>query len=181
MKKWAWVAGAAGLMALAAPATAAPVIGDAVTCTANGLTCSKSSTVIGTGVEFTGNISGIPLLSFDFADGLLTMSNAVGKSFAAIGSTSFGFADTNHPFGNVMLVSSTGYTGLSEANFTVAGGVLTFASPAFSAAHGATLTLRVGPVGAVPEPAAWTLMILGSGMVGFALRRRHPTQASATA
>lgn len=37
-----------------------------------------------------------------------------------------------------------------------------------------SLKLAAGPlVASVPEPATWTMMILGFGAVGFALRRRH--------
>jgi len=33
--------------------------------------------------------------------------------------------------------------------------------------------VNVSPVGAVPEPATWAMMLLGFGAVGFAMRRRQ--------
>ena len=40
--------------------------------------------------------------------------------------------------------------------------------------YSSALTLAVPPAG-VPEPATWAMMIVGMGMVGLALRRRHTT------
>ena len=42
-------------------------------------------------------------------------------------------------------------------------------------------TFTVGAVGAVPEPASWTMMIAGFGMVGGAMRRRSQKAIFATA
>ena len=38
---------------------------------------------------------------------------------------------------------------------------------------GHSLPLTTNPIGWVPEPAAWTMMIAGFGMVGFSQRRRQ--------
>ena len=44
----------------------------------------------------------------------------------------------------------------------------------FDAILVSTLRIRPGVAGAVPEPAAWTLMLLGFGAVGGVARRRRP-------
>jgi hypothetical protein len=36
--------------------------------------------------------------------------------------------------------------------------------------------IYAGPLSGVPEPATWAMMLLGFGTVGFAMRRRKPTQ-----
>jgi hypothetical protein len=41
----------------------------------------------------------------------------------------------------------------------------------FTSASGKFLTGLVPGGGAVPEPATWTLMLLGFGMVGYSLRQ----------
>ncbi len=45
----------------------------------------------------------------------------------------------------------------------------------------ATLVVSGAPSSAVPEPAAWVMMILGFGLVGSTLRRRVATRVSALA
>ncbi len=43
-----------------------------------------------------------------------------------------------------------------------------------TAGFGALTQLRVrGPVGAVPEPATWAMMLLGFGGIGYSMRRRR--------
>jgi len=37
---------------------------------------------------------------------------------------------------------------------------------------GDTVTLNIGAISAVPEPATWAMMLFGMGAVGFAMRRR---------
>lgn len=51
----------------------------------------------------------------------------------------------------------------------------TFAAPGYDGYfYPGSITLEVlGPVGAVPEPATWAMMIIGFGAVGFAMRRRQ--------
>lgn len=73
-----------------------------------------------------------------------------------------------------------GYTGMGIRYFgsQLFGGTLD--APAFSPAifeltndyFPASNTLTITPVSPIPEPAAWTMMILGFGAVGYALRGR---------
>lgn len=43
----------------------------------------------------------------------------------------------------------------------------------FNLINNDTITVNVGTVAAVPEPATWAMMTLGLGSVGFAMRRRR--------
>ena len=162
----------------AAPAIAAPTVGDVVTCTGTGLGCSTGMAVIGKGTEFTGNFTGTPILGFDFADGLLRISNVSAWSYGVVGDMTMTFQDRVNPFTAVSLVSSSGFFSLSQANFSVVDGRLAFASGFFSAAQNATMTLRLDSAAAVPEPAAWAMMIVGLGLMGTALRRRGTMKAT---
>ncbi|NJC33302.1 hypothetical protein GGR88_000776 [Sphingomonas jejuensis] len=47
----------------------------------------------------------------------------------------------------------------------------------FRATFSDGVTINRGPVGAVPEPATWAMMIGGFGLVGSAMRRRRQTTA----
>ncbi|WP_294196964.1 PEPxxWA-CTERM sorting domain-containing protein [uncultured Sphingomonas sp.] len=53
-------------------------------------------------------------------------------------------------------------------------------STALTPGSGVTITRVDAPDGAVPEPATWALMLLGFGVVGYAMRRRPtPRRSSA--
>ena len=49
----------------------------------------------------------------------------------------------------------------------------------FGGFAGATYTVETAAVGGVPEAATWTMMIVGLGVVGYAMRRRRTTAAYA--
>lgn len=82
-----------------------------------------------------------------------------------------------------------GYTGMGIRYFgsQLFGGTLD--APAFAPAvfeltndyFPASNTLTITPVSPIPEPAVWTMMILGFGAVGYALRGRRHRARSATA
>lgn len=171
MKSLLMVAALAGAALTMTPAAAAPTVGDVLTCTGTGLGCSSKTATIGAGAEFTGNFGGMPILGFDFSDGLLTISNATLFSYGVAADMRFDFQDLTRAFTSVSLVSSNGFYGLSQANFTLPNGTLSFSAPFFSATQNAALTLKINSAGAVPEPDSWAMMILGVAMVGYAFRR----------
>ena len=119
----------------------------------------------------------MPILGFDFSDGLLRISNANSSAYGVAGDMAMTFRNLAGAFTSVSLISSSGFYSLSQANFTVDNGALAFSSGFFSAAQNASMTLRVGSAAAVPEPASWAMMILGLGLMGTALRRRHVSAA----
>jgi hypothetical protein len=77
---------------------------------------------------------------------------------------------------------STGFTGNGET-----AGVLEFAGTFTSLSftdtvpeywHGFTVGIDGAAPSAVPEPATWALMLIGFGMVGFAIRKRRNVRAT---
>lgn len=88
-----------------------------------------------------------------------------------IGSTITGF-NTLSPFGTN---SNFFVAGLNHLDFTLTN---TGGPQAFQVA-GLTVTAARLPVGGVPEPTSWMLMVAGFGLVGFAARSRKSTVAAA--
>jgi len=91
--------------------------------------------------------------------------------------------------GNAIGGTITGFTSLSpfgtNANFFVAGiNHLDFTlnnidGPAAFQVAGLTVTAARLPVGGVPEPTSWMLMVAGFGLVGFAARSRKSNAVAA--
>lgn len=171
MKLLPVIAALAGAVLAVTPAAAAPTFGDVLSCTGTGLGCSSKTATIGASTEFTGNFGGMSILGFYFSDGLLKISNATTHSYGVVADMRLNFQDLTNAFTTVSLVSDNGFYGLSQANFTIDDGALSFSTPFFSAAQNATMTLKIDSAGPVPEPASWAMMILGVGMVGITLRR----------
>ena len=182
MKTWGLAVATAAMLAATAPATAAPMIGDTVTCTASAFGCSTGKAIIGSGTEFTDGLGfAKPLLSFDFSSGFLKISNLSGFDYGIAGRLKYSFQDLSHAFTEVTLMSDSGFSGIGQANFAITEGVLSFASSSFSARKGAEMTLRLSTAGAVPEAATWAMMILGLAAVGAGLRRNRGDRTLATA
>jgi hypothetical protein len=154
-------------------ANAATVIeGDTIRCSTNTFPNSRcngsdTSTVP---VEFGGNPEfGIfavpdfdPLLTFDFEDGILTLSSLGNRT---ISSSIFTFTLTN---GRIFTGVTGGGALASRASIVNGGLVLDLGGVTFTS--GQTFDFNVS---AIPEPGTWMLMILGLGAVGFAMRRRQ--------
>ena len=93
---------------------------------------------------------------------------SVGSNFA-FNATGFGtpfiFVEQDYVSGSALAGTAT-FLGTSLATLGLATGSYVYNSSAD------TVTINVGPTGAVPEPATWAMMIAGVGMAGGALRRR---------
>jgi hypothetical protein len=124
----------------------------------------------------------------------ITFSQAVTNPYIAFVSWNGNAASFSKPFAKIS--EGCGYWGcgtfsLGAGNSFVGDGevhgvldfVGTFTSLSFTDTteywHGLTVGIGgVAPIGAtVPEPASWTLMISGFGLIGSALRRRRPAIA----
>ena len=113
-------------------------------------------------------------------------SETLGGTFGAATATGYSFAGTSFSglvgggAGDIGNLLTFNYAGLGNGTYT---DVLTLSD--FSRYAGlsdynlspitvnVTATVTGGATGAVPEPATWTMVILGLGMVGGSLRRRH--------
>jgi len=185
---------AAGLMALTATtaAHAAPLLADNFDSYAQGLDATSLGSkwivtntgdvdVIGTGFYdfFPGNGNYIDLGGSNgtFGQFSSTQSFAPGTytlSFA-LGGTSRGDNDTTTITLGDWSTSIALLSGASLANhsytFTTTGGQLSFLDTGANGNVGNILDNVA--LTAVPEPATWAMMLLGFGMVGFALRKRN--------
>ncbi|MDO6416477.1 PEPxxWA-CTERM sorting domain-containing protein [Sphingomonas sp. BIUV-7] len=94
-------------------------------------------------------------------------SAATGDAFGL----NYGLNGINVP---VNYISGTQLAGTATfLNQTIAGLHLTAGSYVFSSSSANdTLTINVGPLAAVPEPATWAMMVGGFGLLGAAMRRR---------
>ncbi len=161
------------------PATAAPSLGDVVTCGALNLECPEDPFVkVGAGAEFGLSFGefGIILLA-DFATGSLTLSNAnnsdLPDGFELLPETFVQFRGDTVPFTSVSLGATNGVSNFDASKLTLDDdGFLTLDLSGVSFLPNGSLQVQIDQTAAVPEPTTWALMILGFGVVGHALRRR---------
>lgn len=166
-----------------APASATVSLGDTVTCGGVNLECSISSAAVGAGSEFAIDFEDVgTLLLADFSAGLLTLNwtnnpdagdpGTFGEPFAVY------FSNESDPFTFAELGDVTGVTGFDASTVSIDGGSVTVNLSNLSFARDSSLQVKFDrgttppTTGAVPEPATWAMMILGFGLVGFAMRRR---------
>jgi hypothetical protein len=102
-----------------------------------------------------GSISNSPFSGFDF--GLNCTSCGPGS---------------NNPFGQHLIFDLLG-TGLSVQQASTHNNTPIFFAADVTDANGNTGTVGGGPLGGIPEPATWGLMIAGFGAVGAAMRRNR--------
>ena len=183
---------AAGLVAVSGGASAASVVSGPEGVVAPGQTIvsdfdTVTSTPTGSGFQiFTSSVEGqgasvngsnyLAVLSggnaaYNFATALLSFSFDIGTP-DTYNSLTLGFTDgTSQVFGEGG--TAFGVTGDSRLNFVADDG-RRISSVSFGSSQNSFEIDNIA-VTAVPEPAAWALMILGVGAVGGSLRRRQRT------
>ena len=163
-----------------APAAAASLVGDTVSCSQTGsgssFTCSpstvtirratssSSTAVVGSGTEF--SAGGGTFMTFDFGanDLLINMLNT-----GSLGATIIEFSNLSNAFTSYSFGGST-IGGFDASDVSLTNGVLrlNFIGTNFNA--GDTANLSVSAAAAVPEPSTWLMMLFGFGLVGYGMR-----------
>ena len=140
-----------------------------------------ASAVVGPGAEFTGVISDTPFsnsfdITADFSEDALTIAFSSSKAFANVSGTSpftLSFGSASGYFGGigaVTQVSCVPVYGCGLSQISVGGNASTINIDVSAIFAGDSFRIALSPP-AVPEPAAWALMILGFGAIGGALRK----------
>ena len=96
------------------------------------------------------------------------LSLRAGSVYAVIMMASAGAQGMNEDYENAPITSRA----FVDPYFNIDPGFLS-ANPEYALAFGTGVGNALPPIGAVPEPAAWVMMILGVGAVGAAARRRR--------
>lgn len=181
MKKAFLVASVAVYALVGVPAQAASLIGDEVTCqqvsASSSFVCNLSSATVGTGTgsEFeAGNVGGDPFLAFDFVGNSLRVFSLREASFG-LTQTVINFTNLSNPFSSASLQSSS-IDGFISSDVSLNGGVLSldFRNTNFRSNSRAMISLQT--ISAVPEPATWTMLILGLLGIGATMRTARRKQ-----
>ena len=195
----------AGMAAISAPASAAPIVGSfsltsfsgtyiggtAATATGLDFGTAFASTGNGYGVNgtalignATGSFAGLNGLTASIADLALgaTANPYTTNPFISFGSASnivFNFSNavlTRSPLGTSVSIAGQGTFSNGNAADTTTGMFTLATASQNGMASNVNFTFTSNvSAAAVPEPATWALMILGMGAVGFAMRRRNTT------
>ena len=118
------------------------------------------------------------LTGFDAANATLSgqvlfdNSGTISLNGTSFGGSFSGFSSLT-PFGTN---ANFFVAGLNHLDFTLTN---TGGPQAFQVAGLTVTAARIAPVGGVPEPTSWMLMVAGFGLVGFAARSRKSTVAAA--
>jgi PEP-CTERM motif len=87
------------------------------------------------------------------------------------------YVPQNYVFGSALSGTIT-YTGTSIAALGLTSGIYTYTSLSSSISVD-TITVNIGSLAAVPEPATWAMMLAGFGLVGGALRQSNGRRGQA--
>lgn len=166
---------ALALGAATAPASAAELIGDTVSCTQvsdfSSFTCAPATTTVGAGQEFVAGNLPTEYIGFDFGSDFLAISNIIQADFG-LGGTVINFENLSNPFTQFSFVNST-ISGFDAGDVSLNGGVLSLNFIDTTWSTGDTALLSLGTGAAVPEPGTWAMMLLGFGFVGGAMRAKR--------
>ena len=189
MKYLAFAAASTLAVVAAAPAAAAPSLGDTITCSAGAFTCNPTSAVVTAAPEFIlfDSFFGGNTFTVDFSPNQVTFNAVFAPPISSISlaqavANRVTFTDLTSPFTEATLIASSGVTFFDQSNVSLTNGALLIA---FGQATGlsqfnqaSSFTVRLGAAAAgVPEPATWSLMLAGFGMVGACLRSRRRSTA----
>lgn len=118
------------------------------------------------------------LVGFDFnATGLLIHSSSTITTITG----TYTFTPSAGAFTSVSLLSNT-ISGFSSDNFSLTPeGSLVINFTGVNLLTRGEAQLSFAAPAAVPEPAAWGMMLLGFGGIGFAMRRKHQTRTAQVA
>lgn len=139
-------------------------------------TYNPQSFVVGAGQESAITIENVTTFNVDFADLALDIAFDTSLSNPRLNSASFnGLVFTSTGFGQitgVAISSSSNLAGFDLSRVSIVGNELQldFNDLSYDTDTVVGLTFTGG---AVPEPAAWALMIAGVGLIGGGLRRRR--------
>lgn len=124
---------------------------------------SPSTFTVGSGIESTVTVDGIPI-SIDFANSSLTLTTP-SVSWSSSAFNGLVFTNNSGVFSSIL-----SETGIDPSRISVTGKRLAINWNGMSFNSGDKVFLSFAS-GGVPEPATWALMILGFGAIGFAMRR----------
>jgi hypothetical protein len=139
---------------------------------AGGATINPASGAVSVGTSSNFSIfTGVTGPVLGYRQSVQTASSSTGDRFGVTQYLGGIFLPANYQSGAALSGTST-YLNTTIANLGLTAGTYIFRSANDS------LTLNIGAVSAVPEPATWALMLLGFGGVGVAMRRRSKTRVA---
>lgn len=160
MNKLLVAAAAFGSMAFGATSAQA-----AKTFDLNGVKFTDGSTVTG---SFTTNDAFTAITGYNItSNGSYGLTYTGSNGFATLSASSLSFNTIAFIFPQTLQLNLS--KALSSAGASITGGSESVFIVSQSIANAGTVSLAAG---AVPEPATWAMMILGLGVVGYAMRRK---------
>jgi hypothetical protein len=169
----------------------AVAVGDTVTCSATlnyfckhtPVSAAPIDATVGAAAEFEIDFlhSQIPgRFTVDFSDDMLTLTTLANFETSSAADILV-FGDLTHPITGitsfVVTIPKKRSTSFTQSDFSVANGAITFDLTNEDTSSGVTIQIGLASVAAVPEPAAWAMMIGGFGLAGAMLRHRRRAKA----